>query len=110
LDVSSNRTPVFVGAGPVSVGAGSGGGGEEIATNVLATPGPGGRLVAAGGPELTAGTLGEDAGALVGASGGLPARFGLRSATARHVTPASTAAVATAITSQRGGRGHFAGS
>ena len=75
LVVTSNRTPVFVGAGPVSVGAGSGGGGggEEIATNVLAATGPGGLLAGASGFGLTVGTTGEDTRALDGAADGLPA-------------------------------------
>jgi len=118
LDVTSIRIPVFVGAGPTNAGGGTEDG-EKVATNVLAPTGPGGLLT---GPDgllltgadtlgLTVATSGEDTAAVAGAPNGLPAECGSLPATASQVTPpASTSTTAPAITSDRGGRGHRAGS
>jgi len=118
LDVTSIRTPVFVGAGPTNTGGGTADG-DKVATNVLAPTGPGGLLTGTGGLlltgaaalGLTVATSGDETAAVAGAPDGLPAECAFLPATASQVAPpASTSATATAITSDRGGRGHRAGS
>jgi hypothetical protein len=118
LDVTSIRTPVFVGAGPTSAGGGTADG-EKVATNVLAPIGPGGLLAGPGvllltGADalgLTVATPGDETAAVAGAPNGLPAECAFLPATASHVTPpASTTSTATPIASDRLGRGHRAGS
>ena len=109
---------MFVGAGPTNAGGGTEDG-EKVATNVLAPTGPGGLLTGPDGLLLTgADTLGltvampgDETAAVGSAPNGLPAECGFLPATASQVTPlASTTTTATAITSDRRGRGHRAGS
>ena len=118
LDVTIIRTPVVVGAGPTNSGGGTAGG-EKVATNVLASTGPAGLFTGPGGLllagadalGLTVATPGDETAALAEAPDGLPAECGPLPATASQDTPpASTTTTAITITSDRGGRGHRAGS
>jgi hypothetical protein len=99
-----------VGAGPTNAGGGAADG-ENVATNELAPTGPGGLLLTgADALGLIVATPGNETAALVAAPNGLPAGCALLPATASQVTPPASTTTATAITTDRGGRGHRAGS